>query len=58
MQHLGSEQLTTLRERLSQERAALLQLRQQEASDTVADAEQKKERANAGFAAIQALLGD
>jgi DnaK suppressor protein len=43
MQHLDSEQLTTLRERLSQERAALLQLRQQEASDTVADAEQTRD---------------
>ncbi len=40
MQHLDSEQLATLRERLSQERGALLRLRQQEASDTVADAEQ------------------
>ena len=27
-------------------------------ADPVADAEQKKERANAGFAAIHALLGD
>ena len=43
MRHLSSEQLATLREQLERERDALLQLRHQEAADTVAAAEQTQD---------------